>query len=140
MSVPTHINAYKTELAEKQAELTRLNGEVEALKETVATMEQAEREADAVADEAPAEEPAEVETEDVEDEVVSEDKADEVAELENNFTRPELEELAEDAGVESPEDAANKHELAEEIVAAEGDAPESVVEDGTTVDEAPSEN
>lgn len=108
MPQPTHINAYKAELAEAENAEAQAHGRVEQLKETIATMEQSER----AANEAPAEAAPEA--------LAEEPKEESVEDLEK-LHRDDLEKEAEKAGVENPEDAKNKHELAEETVAARGD-------------------
>lgn len=98
---PTHINAFKAELAQAEVEVQQAQGRVEALKDQIATMEAA----DGSPVDAPVETPAAV---------------DSVADLEK-LNRSDLEDRATEAGVESPEDAANKQELAQATVVAQAD-------------------
>lgn len=86
---PTHVNAYRADLADKEAQYNALGGEIESLKETIATMEQA--------DAAPQEPTPTAEAK------PADNKSGEVKSLEN-LKRDELEDEAEDAGVSNPDD------------------------------------
>lgn len=104
---PTHVNAYKTDLAEAEKELTLAQGRVESLRAKVKEMDPEFEKA----------EPDEVEST---PEVTEEETTETVEDLEK-LKRDELEEKAEAAGVESPEDFPNKAELAEATVEAQED-------------------
>lgn len=118
----THINAYYAELAEAERELAQAQGKVNGLKETIATMEQSAKEA---AGEVPAT-----------GEEATETAADESVEDLEKLKRDELEAKAKEAGVEDPSAAANKHDLAEETVAAQADQPA----EEAPADETPAED
>lgn len=92
----THINAYKDELASKEAELVALQSEVDTLKRTIAEKEGVEPEESVEA---------------VEESEVQVPKEKSLA----DHTRAELNEIAAEAGVENPEGLANKAAVIEAI-------------------------
>lgn len=107
---PTHINAYRTELAEAERELAQAQGKVDGLKETIATME--------AADKAAAEAPADPNAVGSDVDAVEGDEAQSAKDLEK-LKRDELEKEAEAAGVPNPEDSPNKATLAADTAAAQ---------------------
>lgn len=118
--VPTHINAYKADLAEAEKEAAQAQSKVEQLRETIATMEAGTADTP------------------INDEAQAEAEAEEKRLA--NLKRDELEKEAKKAGVEHPEEAANKEELAAETVKAQRDEsvqgePEAAA-DGGSVDES----